>query len=113
MKTSRLIWPSLALGALTWAALRHSESQAQPTTPGLPGARPAIEAARFPTLQAALDALPPDGGVVRLPAGTFEITQPLRLTQEDVLLEGCGTATHVKNVNKSGLPALVIQPARF
>src|SRR5207237_4552877 len=49
---------------------------------------------------------------VRLPAGTFEIAQPLLLNQEDVLLEGSGTATHIKNVNKTGQPALIIQPAK-
>src|SRR5207249_7740314 len=43
----------------------------------LPGARPAIDAANYSSLQAAIDALPPGGGVVRLPAGTFEINQPL------------------------------------
>ena len=65
----------------------------------LPGARPAIEATNYPSLQAAIDALPAAGGVVRLPAGTFEIREPLRISQEDVLIEGSGTATHIKNVN--------------
>src|SRR5262249_20277485 len=71
------------------------------------------EAIRFPSLQAALDALPPGGGVVRLPAGTFEIARPLLLTREDVLLEGAGTATHIQNVNHDSQPALVIQPAKL
>src|SRR5262249_29886545 len=84
MKTSRLIWPSVALAALTWALLRGHDSPAQLADSSLPGAQRTIEAIRYPSLQAALDALPPDGGVVRLPAGTFEITQPLLLTQEDV-----------------------------
>jgi hypothetical protein len=113
MKTSRVIWLAVALAALTWTMLRGRDSPAQPAGIGLPGARQTIEAIRYPSLQAALDALPPDGGLVRLPAGTFEITQPLLLTQEDVLLEGSGTATHLKNVNKRGQPALVIQPARL
>ena len=83
------------LSLLTW---NFAASQSAPT-PALPGARPAIEAANYPSLQAAIDALPPTGGVVRLPAGTFEINEPLRITQEDVLIEGSGTATHIKNVN--------------
>jgi hypothetical protein len=69
-----------------------------------------IVAKEFPTLQAALDAVPGDGGLVRLPPGVFEIDQPLRLSAEDVTLEGAGTATHIKNVNTDGQPALVIQP---
>jgi hypothetical protein len=83
-----------------------SHSQQPPT--GLPGARPGIDAAEYASLQAAIDALPPAGGVIRLPAGTFEISQPLRITQEDVLLEGAGTATHIKNVNTEGKPAIEI-----
>ncbi len=75
----------------------------------LPGARPAIEAAAFPSLQAALDALPPEGGVVRLPPGTFEITEPLLVRRADLLLEGAGAATHIKNKNTAGKPALIIQ----
>ena len=43
---------------------------------------------------------------MRLPAGVFEIDTPLRISQEDVLIEGSGTATHIKNVNTAGLPAI-------
>ena len=75
----------------------------------LPGARPAIDALHYPSLQAAIDALPPGGGVVRIPPGTFEITAPLRISQDDVLLVGSGTATHIKNVNTAGLPAIEIE----
>lgn len=76
---------------------------------GLPGARAAVEAIDYPSLQAALDALPAEGGVVRLPPGTFEITAPLVLTKGDVLLQGAGTATHIVNKNTAGEPALVIR----
>lgn len=78
-------------------------------TPLLPGARVEIDAARFPSLQAALDALPPEGGVVRLPPGTFEITQPLVIARSDVLLQGAGTATHIKNLNDAGQPAIQVR----
>ena len=77
----------------------------------LPGARAVIEAARYPTIQAAIDALPDEGGVVRLPPGTFEITEPLKVTKSDVLIEGAGTATHIKNVNAEGKSALILQHA--
>ena len=113
MKTSRLILPGLGLAALTLALLREHDGRAQPAAGGLPGARPTIEAAQYPTIQAALDALPADGGVVRLPAGTFEIRGPLLLTREDVLLEGAGTATHIKNMNTDGQPALIVRPAKL
>lgn len=93
--------------------MQGSRSGAQHGSAGLPGARPEIDAAQFATLQAALDALPEGGGVVRLPAGEFEISQPLVLASEDVLLLGAGTSTHIKNVNTEGQPALVIAPKTF
>lgn len=74
----------------------------------LAGARVAIDAIEYPSLQAAIDALPATGGVVRLPAGIFEIKEPLRISQEDVLIQGSGTATHIKNVNTEGKPAIEI-----
>ncbi len=79
-----------------------------PQTGGLKGARPTIDASKFPTIQAALDALPATGGKVVLPAGEFEISEPLVLRAEDVRLEGAGTATHIKNVNVEGKPALIL-----
>lgn len=75
----------------------------------LPGARPVIDAAAYPTLQAAIDALPATGGVVRIPPGEFEIDQPLKITHGDTLLEGSGSATHLKNTNTEGQPAIVIK----
>jgi hypothetical protein len=75
----------------------------------LPGARAVIDAGQFPTIQAAIDALPDEGGVVRLPPGTFEINEPLMVTKSDVLIEGAGTATHIKNVNTTGKSALILQ----
>ncbi|MHC4120640.1 MAG: right-handed parallel beta-helix repeat-containing protein [Planctomycetota bacterium] len=75
----------------------------------LPGARPAIDASRYPSIQAAIDALPETGGVVNLPAGTFEITEPLKVDKGDVLIKGAGTATHIKNINTEGKAALILQ----
>src|SRR5438874_12505108 len=85
-----------------------ASQQAAEGTARLAGARPAIEAINYVSLQAAIDALPPTGGVVRLPAGVFEINEPLKISQEDVLIEGSGTATHIKNVNTAGQPAIEI-----
>jgi polygalacturonase len=99
---------------LAWQALRPATGQnrAEPLAP-LPGARTIVDASRFPTLQAALDALPAEGGVVQLPPGTFEITEPLVLAREDALIRGSGTATHIQNRNTSGEPALIIRPANY
>ncbi len=105
---SRFQFASLTLIVITLLAWNRATSQAPAAQPKLPGARPAIDAANYATLQAAIDALPPTGGVVRVPAGTFEITEPLRISQEDVLVEGSGTATHIKNVATGGQPAIEI-----
>jgi hypothetical protein len=75
----------------------------------LPGARAVIDAGRYPTIQAAIDALPDEGGVVRLPPGTFEIGEPLKVAVSDVLIEGAGAATHINNVNAEGGSALILQ----
>jgi hypothetical protein len=75
----------------------------------LPGARAVIDAGQYPTIQAAIDALPDEGGVVRLPPGTFEINEPLMANKSDVLIQGAGTATHIKNVNTAGKSALILQ----
>jgi hypothetical protein len=75
----------------------------------LPGAQAAIDAADYPTLQAALDALPQTGGMVRLPAGTFDIQQPLVIRTGDVCVVGAGTATHIRNQNADGQPALILE----
>jgi parallel beta-helix repeat protein len=100
----------LAIGiGLGWIGLQRGITGAAGGAGGLPGARTVIEAAKYPTIQSALDAVPPEGGVVRLPPGTFEIREPLVLARGDVLLEGAGAATHIKNANVDGKPALVLK----
>ncbi len=97
----------LAVGVLAgW--LVHAQER-----PGLPGARAVIDAARYPSLQAAIDAIPEGGGLVRIPPGTFEIAEPLRITKGDVSLEGAGGSTHVKNANAAGLPAILVEPPDY
>lgn len=82
---------------------------AQPAPGGLPGARPEIDASQFPSLQAAFDAIPEEGGLVRLPAGTFEIREPLLLQRGDVVVQGAGGATNIVNRNEDGQPAIIVQ----
>ena len=93
-------------GLMTFAALLIT---VQSATAQLPGARPVIDAAKYPTIQAALDEVPDGGALVRLPAGNFEITEPLRLERGDVRVEGAGSATNIINRNEDGQPALIIQ----
>src|SRR5690606_3733810 len=77
--------------------------------PRLPGTQSEIDAANYASLQEAIDALPATGGTVRLPAGTFELHEPLIIQQDDVRLVGQGTATHLVNRNEEGQPALHIR----
>lgn len=105
------VWLLFA-GLVSWATWNGTLAQPAGSS-GLPGAVATIDAARYPTLQAALDALPATGGVVQLPAGKFEINQPLVLSREDVLLIGQGTATQIVNTNTTGEPALVIRHPEY
>ncbi len=74
------------------------------------GRAKAIDASKFPSLQAAIDALPPSGGIVLIPPGDFELTEPLRVTTPETRIIGSGAATHLINKNEAGAPALVLQP---
>ena len=108
MIRSSLLLAVISLGVV-WIALAQDTPPKPPASPiALPGVRAEIDAAKFPSLQAAFDAIPPEGGIVRLPPGTFEITQPLVLSRGDVLIQGAGTATHIKNLNTDGQPALIV-----
>lgn len=55
--------------------------------PTMPKVAPAvIDAARYPSLQAAFDALPASGGLVRLPPGEFELEQ--RAGRQRIVITG-------------------------
>ncbi len=94
----------VAVVGLAWA------SSAPDPLPALAGARSIIDASEYASLQSAIDALPAAGGVVRIPPGTFDITEPLRIAGEDVHLHGAGASTHIRNVNSEGQPAIAIVP---
>lgn len=102
---------SLVLVIVAWLVFHSLGATAPTVAPQLAGARPTIDASHYPSLQAAIDAVPSTGGRVQLPAGTFEIREPLRIHQEDLCLEGAGSATHIKNVNRDGLPAMIVAHA--
>lgn len=72
-----------------------------------------INAADHPTLQAAFDALPASGGIVRLAAKKYEITEPLIVRTPETRLEGAGASTHIVNLNEEGKPALHVRPDEY
>ncbi|MDF1752046.1 MAG: right-handed parallel beta-helix repeat-containing protein [Verrucomicrobiales bacterium] len=72
-----------------------------------------INAGDYETIQAALNALPASGGMVRLPPGTIEIDKPLEIKTPETRIEGSGASTHIKNSNSTGKPAFLIQPGNF
>lgn len=101
--TDSMVQLLAAMASVVWGAV--AANAADPAA-----AAPVVDASRFPNLQSAFDALSPAGGVVRIPPGVYEIERPLRITGEDVLIQGSGTATHIKNVNTTGASALEIVP---
>lgn len=110
MVRGMLIWISCVLAAMPCAVLLGAGGEGAGGGPGLPGARAVIEASAHPSLQAAIDALPAAGGLVRLPPGRFEIGQPLILERGDVSIEGCGSGTWVVNTNVARHAAIIIRP---
>lgn len=108
IQISNLILIAVVTAGICFLMIGQSGT-AQQLVDRLPGSRADIDAARFPSLQAAFDAVPEGGGIVRLPAGTFEIAEPLILSRGDVLLTGAGTATHIVNRNEEGKPAIILQ----
>ncbi len=80
---------------------------AQDTNPAV------VEAGDYASLQKAFDAVPVSGGLIRLPPGRFEISEPLVLSRGDVRLEGAGAATHIVNLNELGEPAVILQSSLF
>ncbi len=64
-----------------------------------------VDAGKFASLQAAADALPASGGVLRIPPGVYEIDAPVVIKTGDTTVIGCGAATHIRNNNTDGKPA--------
>lgn len=95
----------LAVCSHAWAGNPTKNEQFQP---GAQGAA-AIDAADYDSLEAACAALPSAGGIITIPPGRYEITEPLRIRKGDVTLRGAGTCTHIVNKNEEGLPAIDIQ----
>ena len=103
---------ALAGAFLVYAGWLYTGSKAVQGAQDPPAAAAAgvIDAAAYPDLQAAFDAVPESGGVVRLPPGEFALTKPLVLSRENTRVVGAGAATHLKNLNEEGQPALILRP---
>jgi len=69
-----------------------------------------VDASAYSDLQTAIDAMPETGGLIKLPPGDFELTRPLLITQENLRVEGAGSATHLINHNEDGEPAVIVRP---
>jgi parallel beta-helix repeat protein len=72
-----------------------------------------VDAAKFATLQEAADAIPETGGVLRIPPGTYEITEPIRIKTGDTQVIGTGAASHIVNKSTDGSPAILISNPAF
>jgi len=70
-----------------------------------------IDAAAFPNLQAAIDALPESGGIVTVPPGDYELIEPLVLRKGETRIVGSGASTHLINKNEDGKPAVMVEPS--
>ncbi|MCH2201710.1 MAG: right-handed parallel beta-helix repeat-containing protein [Fuerstiella sp.] len=111
MNHTPVLFAGSAICSVVFAALTVLQGPADESEPTrLPGSWSTIRAEQFESLQAAVDALPPEGGKVVLPAGTFEIVEPVVVTRNDVLIQGSGTASHIKNISTEGTPALILRP---
>ncbi len=101
----------IGIACLAWLILASAGTViAEETGQSAPQPPPKIiDAATFPSLQAAFDAVPASGGLVQLPPGRFELTEPLVLERGDTRIVGCGGATHLVNKNEKGQPALVLR----
>lgn len=88
-----------------YLCLHAAAIHAQTATPPV-----AVDAAKYPSLQAALDAVPASGGLVTIPPGNYEITQPLLVKTAETRIVGGGAATHIINKNAEGAPAFILRP---
>ena len=63
----------------------------------------------YSSIQEAIDALPDSGGVIQIPPGHYQISEPIRVRTGETHLVGSAAATHIENMNRQGQPAIVIE----
>ncbi len=94
-----------------WVALSQESSKPNQGSVAPGTSVPAVvDAGSYPSLQAAVDALPESGGLVRIPPGIFRLEKPLVIGRSNVRLEGSGPATVLVNHCPEGEPSLIICP---
>ena len=103
-ETSRTPMLLAATAFLLLSASGHAQPSEAPKGPAA-----VVDAAKYDSLQEALDAVPEAGGLVRLPPGDFPLEQPLILARENTRVVGSGAATHLINKNKQGKPAFIVR----
>ncbi|MFH1922259.1 MAG: right-handed parallel beta-helix repeat-containing protein, partial [Planctomycetota bacterium] len=115
MKSAHVMLALLGvLVALGWIISQSSGTTAADPSGAEVGPSPAvIDASAYPSLQAAFDAVPMTGGLVRLPPGDFRLAEPLVLERPDTRVEGAGAATRLINCNQQGQPALIVRPPKL
>jgi len=112
MKSTKVMLALLGvLIALGWIISQKNRTTAADPAVDKTGQSPAvIDASKYPTLQAAFDAVPMTGGLVKLPPGDFRLKEPLVLERPETRIEGAGAATRLINCNEEGQPALIVRP---
>jgi len=63
---------------------------------------PTVDAGDYTSIHDAVAALPESGGTVLIPAGKYEISEPIVVEKSDVTILGRGSGTILKNVSRTG-----------
>ena len=87
---------------LAWCLVAAGTSPAKPMPIALPAAATGVE------IQAALDGLPAIGGEVILPAGTFEVSEPIVLSRDNLTLRGTGEKTILHLADNANCPVVIL-----
>jgi hypothetical protein len=90
---------------LVFLATRLVAAETSPAKPTLIALPVGVTGAE---IQQALDALPATGGEVILPAGRFEIHQPVFLSRDHEALSGAGAATILHLADNANCPVLIL-----
>src|ERR1035438_10139363 len=86
-------------------AMRLAAADTSPVKPVLIALSPGATSVE---IQAALDALPASGGEVTLPAGRFEIRQPIILRRDHQSFSGAGATTILHLADNANCPVLIL-----
>lgn len=90
---------------LVFLATRLVAAETSPAKPTLIALSAGVTGAE---IQHALDALPASGGEVDLPAGRFEIQQPIILSRDHQTLRGAGAATILHLADNANCPVIIL-----